>query len=55
MKLEDLIVALTEKGLKEDEIKEVLLGLKKEIEEKLEDKKEETDDEKEKRIFGLNY
>ncbi len=55
MKLEDLIVALTEKGLKEEEIKEELLKLKEEIEEKLEDKKEETEEEKEKRIFGLKY
>lgn len=65
MKLEDLLKALEEKGLKEEEIKKVLEDLKAEIEAKLgedkeeekveEPKKEETDAEKQKRVFGVDY
>ncbi len=63
MKLEDLIKALSEKGLTDEEIKKTLEELKAEIEMKLgegkeEDKAEEPKEdeaEKQKRIFGVDY
>lgn len=64
MKLEDLIKALSEKGLTDEEIKKALEELKAEIEMKLGEGKEEEDKaeepkedeaEKQKRIFGVDY
>ena len=57
MKLEEIVEALKEKGLEEEEIKKVLIELKEEIVKYCGETKEEPQEEKEeefiKRVYGI--